>query len=255
VILDGEGDWEMAIRDVLPRDADDLLALEPEELALPLLRYLASMEDTKGMGSPGLLNLTVPGALTDYPRERWDELGRAISESWSYLQREGLIARKPADPSEHFFVTRRGRAIIADDRRWHEFRASGLLPRELLHQRIAGEVLPDFLRGDYESAVFKAFKVVEVAVRQAAGLSSGDIGVPLMRRAFGPGGALVDPDAEQGEREALAHLFAGAIGVMKNPPSHRYTGADDPAPAVEQIMLASHLMRIVDERRKAGAKQ
>ena len=92
-----------------------------------------------------------------------------------------------------------------------------------MHPRIRDEVLSDFLRGDYESVVFKAFKAVEVEVRGAAQLSSDDIGVPLMRKASDPGGPLEDAAATAGEREALAHLFTGAMGVMKNPPSHRYT--------------------------------
>ncbi|WP_395672057.1 TIGR02391 family protein [Phenylobacterium sp.] len=34
-------------------------------------------------------------------------------------------------------------------------------------------------------------------------------------------GPLTDPDAEAGEREARAHLFAGVLGGVKNPHSHR----------------------------------
>jgi hypothetical protein len=43
-----------------------------------------------------------------------------------------------------------------------------------------------------------------------------------MRRAFHPqNGPLTNGDSIMAEREALMHLFSGAIGHAKNPPSHR----------------------------------
>ena len=91
-------------------------------------------------------------------------------------------------------------------------------------------------------------KAVEVAVREASGLGSELPAVPTMRKAFGEGGPLCDMSAEKSEREARAHLFAGAIGTYKNSHSHRDINLDDAQEALETILLANHLLRIVDVR-------
>jgi len=116
-----------------------------------------------------------------------------------------------------------------------------------LHPVIAQKVWSAFLRGEYDTAVFQAFKEVEVAVRNAGGVAPTDLDVDLMRKAIhkdnGPLRDQLLPDVERG---AQAHLFAGAIGSYKNPHNHRNVSITDPAEAVALNVLASHLITLVD---------
>jgi len=238
----------LSIHSLLP-DPEALLALEPEELAGVVLQYLVSAEE-EGV-KLNRYNFSLPHTVQDYPHEYRSRVSRALMEAWVWLEREGLLAPEPGSQGEWVFVTRRGKQVATPED-LERYRRGNLLPRETLHPRLAQKVWASFLRGDYDTAVFQAFKEVEVRVREAGGYSELDLGVDLMRKAFSPdGGPLADMNAPKPEREALAHLFAGAIGSYKNPHSHRNVSIE-PHEAVEMIVLASHLLGITDQRAQAS---
>jgi uncharacterized protein (TIGR02391 family) len=118
-----------------------------------------------------------------------------------------------------------------------------------LHPIIAAEARPQFLLGKYELAAFASLKQVEVRMRSLARAADNVVGVKLARYAWGPDAPapLADPTLEGGERRATADLFAGAMGVFKNPTSHRIVEFEDPTRAAEVVLLADLLMRMLDD--------
>lgn len=169
----------------------------------------------------------------------------ALGEAWEWLHANGLISiDRTKNQTNCIFVTRLGHQVATEGSA-ERLRATARLSLDL-HPLLEGKVRPQFLMGDYETAAFAAMKAVEVRVRDMGRFPDSDIGVKLMRKAFDPGGPLVEISLDSGEQEARRELFSGAIGTIKNPTSHREVRYDDPTEASEAILLADLLMRILD---------
>ncbi len=246
----------MRLVDLIP-DPDVLYALEPDELGLRMLPALAAWRSNQmtPLSLPAVLNAWIGDGRYDgeYPRQKSGWIEEAVREAWAWLEGAALLVEATNGHTRDVRRLSRQAHQFAQATEPRKALAGRRLPKEILHPAIREDVWALYHREKYDTAVFEATKAVEVAVRTAAGLQARDIGVPLMRKAFDPKtGPLTDNSVEEAEREARAHLFAGVIGSYKNPQSHRSVALDDADEAAEIIMLANHLLRIVDGRRAAG---
>jgi uncharacterized protein (TIGR02391 family) len=245
-----------SVLELLP-DPDILLEMEPQDIAGYILAYFNMPRENpspKQYLSCFRFGNTLFSDARDIPplyhglqRQQQEAILEALMDAWAWLEREGLLVEKPSNPPVECFVLRRGRGVLnAED--LNTLRHTDLLPRKFLHPRLASKIWAPYLRGDYDVVVFQAFKEVEVAVRKAGKFPATELGVELMRKAFNPEqGPLRDGNQPTAERDALSNLFAGAIVAYKSPQSHRHvvTTAEE---AVELVLLANHLLRIVGSR-------
>jgi uncharacterized protein (TIGR02391 family) len=246
----------MEIREIIP-NPDDLLTLDVEELAGVLLMHLNS-------GSGELHHYNFFNNLRHYPvygegvPDRDNKINRALMEAWDWLLHAGFLAKEGNDSTRAgTFVTRRGQQVTSRED-FASYSKGILLPKAQIHPLIANRVYPAFLHGDYDTAIFQAFREVEVAVRTSGQFGIDDHGTELMWAAFRPSekgkgvpqqpGPLTDIQLPIPEQQAMAQLYAGAFGFYRNSTAHRYVPTK-PEEAAEVLMFASQLLRIVDRLR------
>ena len=243
-------------------DAEQFLSLEPEELAGYLLVSLDGIEQIflDSVISHNDMEYEINrNSHLNYPYKCRDDVLFALMEAWQCLVCQGFVAPIPKSSRRYntyevttYFVTRRGKEIeTLDD--FEDYRKRDLLRKHHLHPIIADKVWRIFAQGSYRAAVLEAFIQVEIAVRESGGYTQNDYGRDLMWTAFNVNkGNLTDKNLQESEREGMARLFAGAIGLYKNPSSHREVEFA-PEEAAEIIIIASHLLRIVDTCKELNA--
>lgn len=245
----------LALQNMIP-DADTFLALSPEELAAKLLFALRQIPRAENNGMFTASGLSSQFGSRDqhiqnnYPTARIPELKEAFFEAWAWLESQALLIWPDGNSGANGWRKLSRRASgFEDERQFLAFATGKELRPELLHPAIGRDVYLDFARGDFGIAIFRAMREVEIVVRAKSGLAQNIFGVDLMRRAFNTeNGPLTDLSEAAAEREALSALFAGAIGRFKNPHSHRNVSAQDARDAIEIILLANHLLKILDTR-------
>ena len=154
--------------------AEEVLALSPPMLGGFLLEHLETIRGTDIRESERSFEMT--GTCYDIAENykkrgfgRTKDLSRAIAEAWNWLLVEGHLALDP-EQSGHLscFVTRRGIECSTHEG-VEQYQQRRLFSADLLTKTIQNLCFADYLAGDFESAVLKAFRQVEIEVRTVGG--------------------------------------------------------------------------------------
>lgn len=105
-----------------------------------------------------------------------------------------------------------------------------------------------FQDGHYARAVEEGMKYVAEQVRRRTGITLD--GTQLMEAAFNPKTPLLQlnkmkTQSDQDEQKGFMFVFMGSVLAIRNPRSHRQGYTDAPEPALELLVWANHLVRLV----------
>jgi uncharacterized protein (TIGR02391 family) len=190
----------------------------------------------------------------EYPTR---EFVSAVREAIDWARRELLLVQNAnsTPPSDALMLSRRGLSFTRDD--VERLRLERILPDFLLHERIRRACIDIFNTGHHQAAVFEAFRILEVTIREAAGYGQDEHGETMIHNAFNEksDGPLVDATVPESEQRAMRFLIVGSNGLFRNPRGHRDVELNDPKEAAELLIVASHLLRMVETRAAARKAQ
>jgi hypothetical protein len=181
-----------------------------------------------------------------------NSIDRLISRASKKLEDAGLIEEPDSANGKNGYrqISDEGRKSVSkDDIIAAKVRSQ--FSRDMFHPSLSTAAWNSFRSGDYDTGVFEVFKTLESAIRKKGagknGITDGDYGVTLMRKAFDSNsGPLTDMAATPSRRDRRRELFTGAFGELRNPKAHGDPTITDPLVAVEEMMAAGMLQRIVD---------
>lgn len=152
---------------------------------------------------------------------------------------------------------RRFETVVRKARRFTEAKSepqTGLHPFEErdIHTGLPPIVKDLFDNGHFPQATFEAYKFIDKEIQRHS--KSRKIGFKLMMDALAPNNPKIiltdsNNDSEKDEQQGFQFIFAGAVLAIRNPRGHEYSLVETPDQCLDNLSLASLLLRRLE---KAG---
>lgn len=124
--------------DLVP-NYEDVLRLEPEQLAGILLEVLLPIDGADRQYLHRVQFFNQPGFFNGYPITHGSEIKQAVFEAWMWLEREGFLLPRLGDYTGWVDLSRRARKAAGREG-VAAYRKTALLPFAELHPRISSSV-------------------------------------------------------------------------------------------------------------------
>ena len=193
------------------------------------IRVINSLQ-TQNPALPVLLFKNPPHVRTCLSLDVNSQLKRQseVSPTWSTAETAKVVDAGPS-AERHYWLTRFD-SYVTDD---------GL--------RVACRGL--FGDGHYSMAVQMACTYIDNIVRDLSGHAD-KYGAPLMRAAFSPKQPVIQLNklqnqSDRNQQQGYMDIFAGMMTGIRNPRAHEYALHDTPEEALEILVLANHLLRVL----------
>ena len=107
-------------------------------------------------------------------------------------------------------------------------------------------------------SLWNAFKFVNNMVKEKSGVGDKD-GADLMWKVFSDNspGLMLNPlqsQSDKDEQKGYMHIYAGVMMGIRNPRAHEHETLDSPQDALERLVLANHLIRVLDGSTLSGKR-
>lgn len=193
----------------------------------------------------------VSGSMVDYfeiPELSEEEYGECLAAVYE-LERDGYLTQDDEYASKRFKdLTEKGKKYVSE--KLSDLKLpSGEIEQYITRDDLKEYVLEDYLSGEYELSIKKAFSLIEALLNSRRTHASTMIESSLMSRTYiSSEGKLKYSNSEvESELESLQRIMRGTMIWFRDPRSSKTFGINDAEAAAQILVFANLHLNILDQ--------